>query len=48
MYHGAQEVFGIAKRWRRPPYASLTDEEMERLRGFFAGLPLLPPAATRA
>jgi 4-hydroxy-tetrahydrodipicolinate synthase len=39
MYHGAQEVFGIAGRWRRPPYASLSDGEMERLRAFFAGLP---------
>ncbi len=39
MYHGAQEVFGIAERWRRPPYLSLTDPEMERLRAFFAGLP---------
>ena len=48
MYHGAQEVFGIAERWRRPPYASLTDEEMERLRGFFAGLPPLPGVALRA
>ena len=39
MYHGAQEVFGIAERWRRPPYHSLNDEEMERLRAFFAALP---------
>lgn len=39
MYPGAQEVFGIAGRWRRPPYHSLTDDEMERLRGFFAVLP---------
>jgi dihydrodipicolinate synthase/N-acetylneuraminate lyase len=41
MYHGAQEVFGIAGRWRRPPYHSLDDAEMERLRAFFAGLPPL-------
>ena len=39
MYHGAQEVFGIAGRWRREPYASMTDAEMERLRALFAGLP---------
>ena len=39
MYHGAQEIFGIAGRWRRPPYHSLSDAEMERLRGFFASLP---------
>ena len=32
-------MFGISGRWRRAPYASLSDEEMERLRGFFAGLP---------
>jgi dihydrodipicolinate synthase/N-acetylneuraminate lyase len=43
MYHGAQEVFGIAGRWRRPPYASLTDEEMERLRDFFDRLPPVAP-----
>lgn len=33
--HGALELFGIAGRWRRPPYHSLTDEEMEHLRAFF-------------
>lgn len=41
MFHGAQEVFGIAGRWRRGPYASLADADMERLRDFFAGLPPL-------
>ena len=45
MYHGAQEIFGIAGRWRRPPYHSLDDAEMERLREFFAGLPNLDAAA---
>ena len=25
MYHGAQEIFGIAGRWRRSPYQSLTE-----------------------
>ena len=45
MYHGAQEIFGIAGRWRRPPYHSLDDAEMERLRAFFAGLPNLDAAA---
>ena len=39
MYHGAQEIFGIAGRWRRAPYVSLSDEDMERLRAFFAELP---------
>ena len=39
--HGAMELFGIAGRWRRPPYHSLTDEEMTRLAGFFRDLSLL-------
>jgi 5-dehydro-4-deoxyglucarate dehydratase len=39
MYHAAQEIFGIAGRWRRLPYSSPSDAEMERLRGFFAALP---------
>ncbi len=38
-------IFGIAGRWRRPPYHSLDDAEMERLREFFAGLPNLDAAA---
>jgi dihydrodipicolinate synthase/N-acetylneuraminate lyase len=41
MFHGAQEVFGIAGRWRRGPYASLDDAEMDRLRAFLAELPVL-------
>ncbi|HVA86689.1 MAG TPA: dihydrodipicolinate synthase family protein [Candidatus Saccharimonadales bacterium] len=48
MYHGAQEVFGIASRWRRLPYHSLTDAEMERLRAFFSGLPPVERAAATA
>ena len=32
--HGTLEVFGIAKRWRRKPYYSLDDAEMEKLRAF--------------
>ena len=32
--HGVYELFGIAKRWRRKPYYSLNDEEMERLADF--------------
>jgi len=39
--HGTLELFGIAQRWRRPPYHSLTDEEMEKLADFFKGLSLL-------
>lgn len=33
--HGVYELYGIAKRWRREPYHSLSDEEMEKLGGFF-------------
>ena len=33
--HGVLELYGVAKRWRRKPYHSLTDEEMERLSDFF-------------
>ncbi len=29
--HGAMELAGICGRWRRPPYHSLTDAEMDRL-----------------
>ena len=34
-FHGALELFGVAGRWRRLPYYSLDDAEMERLAGFF-------------
>jgi len=30
--HGVLEIFGITQRWRRKPYYSLNDAEMERLR----------------
>ena len=33
--HAVLELFGIAKRWRRKPYDSPSDEEMERLADFF-------------
>ena len=39
LYHASQEVFGIAGRWRRPPYHSLTDAQMDQVRAFYAGLP---------
>jgi len=39
--HGVYELFGIAKRWRRKPYYSLNDEEMERLAGFLCQKGLL-------
>ncbi len=33
--HGALELFGIAKRWRRATYYDLNETEMESLAGFF-------------
>ncbi len=39
--HGSLELFGVAGRWRRKPYHSLTDEEMEQLKGFFQSKGLL-------
>jgi 4-hydroxy-tetrahydrodipicolinate synthase len=34
--HGAMEIAGIAPRWRRAPYTSLNDPQMEQLKTFFA------------
>ncbi len=39
--HGVYELFGIAKRWRRKPYYSLNDQEMEQLAAFFREKKLL-------
>jgi 4-hydroxy-tetrahydrodipicolinate synthase len=39
--HGTLELFGLAGRWRRKPYYSLSDAEMERLRAFYLGIGLL-------
>ncbi len=39
--HGTLELFGVARRWRRNPYYSLNDEEMEKLADFYRGLGLL-------
>jgi 4-hydroxy-tetrahydrodipicolinate synthase len=33
--HGMLELYGIAGRWRRKPYYSLSDQEMEAMRDFF-------------
>jgi len=33
--HGTLEIFGVAGRWRRKPYHTLDDAQMERLRDFF-------------
>jgi dihydrodipicolinate synthase/N-acetylneuraminate lyase len=38
--HGLLEIYGIAGRWRRPPYHSLTDEELDRLKAFCAEMGL--------
>ena len=32
--HGVLELYGIAGRWRRTPYYSLSDEEMDELKAF--------------
>ncbi|MFA5866038.1 MAG: dihydrodipicolinate synthase family protein [Phycisphaerae bacterium] len=37
--HGIIELYGLAKRWRRPPFNSLNDEEMEKLAEFLKNLP---------
>lgn len=39
--HGTLELFGIAQRWRRKPYYSLNDGEMEQLAEFFRQKSLL-------
>lgn len=39
--HGILELYGIAQRWRPPPYHSLSDEEMEALSGFLRDLSVL-------
>ena len=39
--HGTLELFGIAGRWRRKPYYSLNDEEMEQLAEMFKQASLL-------
>ena len=38
--HGTYELFGLSQRWRRPPYHSLTDEQMEGLSQLFLDLNL--------
>ena len=39
--HGVYELYGLAERWRRPPYHSLSDAQMERLSGFLKSKKLL-------
>ena len=38
--HGTYELFGLTERWRRPPYHSLSDEQMEELSQKLADLEL--------
>ena len=38
---GALELFGTSTRWRRSPYYSLSDAEMEKFADFFKGLSML-------
>jgi dihydrodipicolinate synthase/N-acetylneuraminate lyase len=45
MFHATQEIFGIGGRWRRAPYHSFDDEQMERLRAFYDGLPAIETVA---
>ena len=39
--HGLLELFGLSPRWRRKPYHSLTDEELERLKAGLQALKIL-------
>ena len=39
--HGILEIYGLAGRWRRRPYYTLSDEEMERLADMLRGLGVL-------
>jgi len=32
--HGIMELAGLTKRFRRPPYHTLTDQQMDRLAAF--------------
>jgi 4-hydroxy-tetrahydrodipicolinate synthase len=40
--HGAMELFGLAGRWRRKPYHTLDDAEMERFAAALQQLKILP------
>jgi dihydrodipicolinate synthase/N-acetylneuraminate lyase len=40
--HGIMELTGLAQRWRRPPFYSLSDEEMDLLSAFLDDLPPAP------
>ena len=38
LVHGILEVYGVCKRYLPPPYHTLTDQQMEELKGFLEGL----------
>ncbi|HOD48737.1 MAG TPA: hypothetical protein PKJ78_01790, partial [Candidatus Hydrogenedentes bacterium] len=40
--HGMLELFGIAPRWRRKPYHSCTDAEIDQLAAFLNQLGIVP------
>jgi len=40
--HGMLELFGIAPRWRRKPYHSCTDAEIDQLAAFLNQLGITP------
>ena len=42
--HGVLELYGLAPRWRRKPYYSLSDAEMRQLKEFLATLKIPQPA----
>ncbi len=46
--HGRLELFGLVGRWCRRPYRSLSDAEMEQLKGFFGFKGLLLAAFQRS
>lgn len=46
--HGVMELFGITGRWRRPPYHSLSDEQMDSLAAWFEQRGLLEGATSRS
>lgn len=39
--HGMLEIVGLGKRYRRAPYHTLTDSQMEKLRGFLKSKPFI-------
>ncbi|MBT3320199.1 MAG: dihydrodipicolinate synthase family protein [Clostridia bacterium] len=39
--HASMEIFGVSQRWRRIPYASATDAQMDIIRSFFVDKKLL-------